>query len=104
MAVTDGTLKDRFLDARGATASAAGKTGTAEYCDQYVAAKNLCIPGSWPTHAWTVVFAPYEEPEIAVVAFVYNGGEGSSVAGPIVRRVLESYFALKAGDLANQSP
>ncbi len=104
LAVTEGTLKDRFLGARGATASAAGKTGTAEYCDKYVADKNLCIPGSWPTHAWTVAFAPYENPEIAVVAFVYNGGEGSSVAGPIVRRVLESYFAIKAGDIANQAP
>ncbi len=104
MVVTVGTLKDRFLDARGATASAAGKTGTAEYCDKYVAAKNLCKPGQWPTHAWTLAFAPYENPEIAVVAFVYNGGEGSSVAGPIVRRVLESYFALKAGDISNQAP
>jgi penicillin-binding protein 2 len=104
MAVTEGTLKERFLTARGATASAAGKTGTAEYCDKYVNAKNLCKPGQWPTHAWTVVFAPYENPEIAIVAFVYNGGEGSSVAGPIVRRVLESYFALKAGDIANQAP
>jgi penicillin-binding protein 2 len=45
-----------------------------------------------------VAFAPYEDPEIAVIAFVYNGGEGSSVAGPIVRRVLEAYFELKAAD------
>lgn len=101
MAVTMGTLKDRF---EGSTISAAGKTGTAEYCDQYVAAKNLCNPGQWPTHAWTIGFAPYENPEIAVVAFVYNGGEGASVAGPIVRRVLEAYFTIKAGDLANQAP
>ena len=47
--------------------SAAGKTGTAEYCDKYANAKNLCIPGNWPTHAWTVAFAPYENPQIAVV-------------------------------------
>ena len=30
-----------------------------------------------PTHAWFMAFAPFEEPEIAVVAFVYDGGEGS---------------------------
>lgn len=101
LAVTEGTLKDRF---EGATIAAAGKTGTAEYCDQYAQAKNLCIPGNWPTHAWTVAFAPYENPEIAVVAFVYNGGEGSSVAGPIVRRVMEAYFELTAIDNASQSP
>ena len=101
LAVTEGTLERVF---EGATISAAGKTGTAEYCDQYAQAKNLCIPGNWPTHAWTVGFAPYENPEIAVVAFVYNGGEGSSVAGPIVRRVLETYLELQAIDTAAQNP
>ena len=99
LAVTEGTLKDRFENA---TISAAGKTGTAEYCDQYALAKNLCIPGNWPSHAWTVAYAPYENPEIAVVAFVYSGGEGSSVAGPIVRRILEAYFELSAIDAASQ--
>jgi penicillin-binding protein 2 len=99
LAVTIGTLEDPF---EGSTISAAGKTGTAEYCDKYANAKNLCIPGNWPTHAWTLGYAPYENPEIAVVAFVYSGGEGASVAGPIVRRILESYFELKAIDIANQ--
>jgi penicillin-binding protein 2 len=95
LAVLEGTLKNIFTDVNIAVA---GKTGTAEYCDVFAKAKNLCEPGNWPSHAWTVAFAPYEEPEIAVVAFVYNGGEGSSVAGPIVRRVLEAYFELKAAD------
>lgn len=109
MAVTIGTLKDRFEDgfmyAGGTAISAAGKTGTAEYCDKYAAARNLCIPGNWPSHAWTVTYAPFENPEIAVVAFVYNGGEGSSVAGPIVKRVMEAYFELKAIDSgAAQAP
>jgi penicillin-binding protein 2 len=92
MAVTEGTLVRQF---EGETISAAGKTGTAEYCDKYANALNRCIPGNWPSHAWTVAFAPYENPEIAVVAYVYNGTEGATVAGPIVRRVLESYFELK---------
>jgi penicillin-binding protein 2 len=101
LAVTLGTLKDRF---EGATISAAGKTGTAEYCDKYAQAQNRCIYGNWPSHAWTVGYAPFENPEIAVIAFVYNGGEGSSVAGPIVRRVLEAYFELKAIDSAVPVP
>jgi penicillin-binding protein 2 len=92
LAVTEGTLKNIFT---GETIFAAGKTGTAEYCDKYAAALNRCIPGNWPSHAWTVAFAPYENPEIAVVAYVYNGTEGATVAGPIVRRVLEAYFELK---------
>ena len=74
----------------------AGKTGTAEYCDDVARAKDLCVPGSWPAHAWYVGYAPYDDPEIAVVAFVYNGGEGSSVAGPIVMEVLKAYFELQS--------
>lgn len=101
MAVTIGTLKDRFEDA---TIAAAGKTGTAEYCDRWAQAQNRCTYGNWPTHAWTVTYAPYDNPEIAVVAFVYGGGEGSSVAGPIVRRVMEAYFELKSVDNAVQIP
>ncbi|HEX7555948.1 MAG TPA: penicillin-binding protein 2, partial [Leptolinea sp.] len=58
----------------------AGKTGTAEYCDNIAQAKNLCQPGNWPAHAWFMSYAPYDAPEIAVMAFVYNGGEGASVA------------------------
>jgi len=100
-AVTNGTLAREF---RNVTIAVAGKTGTAEYCDQYANAKNLCIPGNWPSHAWTVAYAPYEDPEIAVVAFVYNGGEGASVAGPIVRQVIEAYFALKRIDAELSSP
>ena len=95
LAVLEGTLKKEFTNVNIAVA---GKTGTAEYCDKFAQAKNLCEPGNWPSHAWTVAFAPYEDPEIAVIAFVYNGGEGASVAGPIVRRVLEAYFELKSAD------
>jgi len=73
----------------------AGKTGTGEFCDAIALAKNRCQPGNWPTHAWFVGYAPYDDPEIAVVAFVYNGGEGASVAGPIVRKVMNAYFGLK---------
>ncbi len=98
-AVLEGTLKEIFS---GVNIAAAGKTGTAEYCDKYAKAKDLCKPGQWPTHAWTVAFAPYDDPEIAVVAFVYNGREGSTVAGPIVKRVMQAYFELKTVDSGDQ--
>lgn len=97
LAVLEGTLEREFSKVKIAVA---GKTGTAEYCDQYARDKNLCGYGKWPTHAWTVAYAPYDDPEIAVVAFVYNGGEGASMAAPIVRQVIESYFELKAADTA----
>ncbi len=94
-AVTYGTLAERFANL---TVAAAGKTGTAEYCDEVAAANNRCQYGAWPSHAWSVAYAPYDDPELAVVAFVYNGSEGSSVGGPILNRVIQAYFELKAID------
>lgn len=57
------------------------KTGTAEFGDP-----------AGRTHAWLTAFAPAENPEIVVTALVEAGGEGSSVAAPIVRKILEEYF------------
>jgi penicillin-binding protein 2 len=76
----------------------AGKTGTAEYCDNLAQQKNLCRPGNWPAHAWYSGYAPYTDPEIAVVAFVYSGNEGSTISAPIVQKVMEGYFDLKSID------
>jgi len=78
----------------------AGKTGTAEYCDDVANAAGLCKPGQWPAHAWTVAYAPYDNPEIAILAFFYNAGEGGRVAAPTVKSVMDAYFALKAVDSA----
>ncbi len=75
-----------------------GKTGTAEYCDEIAWPKGLCVPGKWPAHAWTALYAPAEKPEISVIAFVYEGGEGSVVAGPIASDILRAYFELKRAD------
>lgn len=82
----------------------AGKTGTAEFCDDMANEKNLCSPGNWPAHAWYVGYAPYDDPEIAVVAFVYYGGEGASVAAPLVRKVMDAYFELKELDNSTGTP
>ncbi len=78
----------------------AGKTGTAEYCDDVARKKNLCVPGEWPAHGWTVAFAPYDNPEIAVLGFFYNAGEGGRVVAPTVKAVMDAYFAIKAVDTA----
>jgi len=61
----------------------AGKTGTAQ----------VSQPGAYP-HAWFGGFAPYDNPEIAIVVLVENGGQGSSVAAPIFRRIVERYYNL----------
>lgn len=58
----------------------AGKSGTAEDPPR-------------ESHTWFGAYAPYENPEIVVVAFGENsGGGGGSVAAPMVRVVLEAYF------------
>jgi penicillin-binding protein 2 len=95
--IVDGTASGIF---EGFSIASAGKTGTAEYCDNIAQAKNLCKFGNWPAHAWYAGYAPYDDPEIAVVAFVYNGNEGSTTSGPIVRQVMQAYFDLKASDAA----
>lgn len=100
LAATEGTLSRRGELFGDFPIPVAGKTGTAEYCDPVALRKNLCIPGNWPTHSWTVAYAPYDDPEIAVVAFLYNGGEGASVAGPVVKQMIAAYFELKAIDAA----
>lgn len=63
----------------------AAKTGTAEYG----------LPderGVKSTHAWMVAFAPYEDPEIAVVVFLEGGGGGSQNAGPVAGQVISTYY------------
>jgi len=82
----------------------AGKTGTAEFCEpvpkeddpKTIDCKYIKdATGEYlPSHAWMVAYAPFDHPEIAVVVFIYGGGEGSLVAAPVARAILEKYFAL----------
>jgi len=95
-----GTLNRVFGDPNKFPIAVAGKTGTAEYCDDVALQNHLCAFGRWPTHSWTLAYAPYEDPEIVIMAFLYNGGEGASVAAPVVGLVMQAYFELKAIDLA----
>jgi penicillin-binding protein 2 len=71
----------------------AGKTGTAEDPPR-------------PPHAWFGGYAPagpytradgvtINEPEIAIVVMIENAGEGSAVAAPIFRRVVELYYGIE---------
>ena len=106
LAVTEdplGTLFRVFNELHPLPIAVAGKTGTAEYCDDVARQQQQCQFGSWPTHAWTLAYAPFDNPEIIVLAFAYHGGEGGSVAAPIVARVLQAYFELKSIDLGQET-
>ncbi len=102
LAVTDpgGTLHRVFTQDYPLPIAVAGKTGTAEYCDDVALKAQRCQFGSWPTHSWTLAYAPYDDPEIVIMAFEYNGGEGAVVAAPVVGRLMQAYFELKSIDLA----
>ena len=62
----------------------AGKTGSAEF-------GAVRADGSYDTHGWFVGFAPYENPEIAVVVFVQQGN-GFTNAAPAAARIFDYYF------------
>lgn len=46
-------------------------------------------------HAWFGAFAPFDRPEISVTVLVEDGGEGSTVAGPVAKEVLDYWFGQK---------
>ncbi|MBT5558835.1 MAG: penicillin-binding protein 2, partial [Proteobacteria bacterium] len=50
-------------------------------------------------HALFVAYAPVENPKIAVVVIVENGGSGSGVAAPIARAVMDQYFANQSNEV-----
>ncbi|NLE99770.1 MAG: penicillin-binding protein 2 [Anaerolineales bacterium] len=79
----------------------AGKTGTAQYCDNIAQELGICGEGlEQPTHAWFAAFAPVEDPQISVLVFVYNGGEGSTTAVPIAHEIMMHYFGLDQEEAA----
>jgi penicillin-binding protein 2 len=59
----------------------AGKTGTAQFG---VGGKEL--------HGWFASFAPFNNPEIALVILAEGGGEGNETGVPITKEVYDWYF------------
>lgn len=43
-------------------------------------------------HAWFTVFAPFDNPEYVITVLVEKGGEGSKVAAPIAREILDYIY------------
>ena len=71
----------------------AGKTGTAQLAASD-RTKGARLRSALANNAWFVGFAPLENPEIAVVA-LFENGEESYNAVPIVRDVIKAYFDKK---------
>ena len=60
-----------------------GKTGTAE------------VPNAQP-HAWYIGYAPGKTTTYAIAVLVENGGEGSTVAAPLAKQLLQATLAYDA--------
>ncbi len=69
-----GTAYSVFKDS---AVTVGGKTGSAQAGNK--------------THAWFVGFAPFDDPEIAVIAIVENGAHGA-YAAQIAKDIFDSYF------------
>ena len=80
--------------ARGADYQMAGKSGTAQVVaiPQGEKYDSEALQERQRDHALFIGFAPLEKPEIAVAVIVENGEGGSSVAGPVVRKLFDAYF------------
>jgi penicillin-binding protein 2 len=61
--------------------SIACKTGTAQHGTEET------LP-----HAWITLFAPAYHPQVVVTVLAESSGEGSTIAGPVAKKILEAYF------------
>jgi penicillin-binding protein 2 len=66
-----------------------GKTGTAQIMSKETKKR---FPGAADNHAWFAGFSSKENPEIAVVVFIENGGAGGVVAAPIAKEIFREFY------------
>jgi penicillin-binding protein 2 len=75
----------------------AGKTGTAEFGAAIAKptgdSENLnpLQNGKYNEHGWFISFAPYDNPQVALVVFHDNGG-GAATAAPTAKKIWDYYF------------
>ena len=84
---TTGTAYVRFRDFG---VEVGGKTGSAE--------AGTDENGRDIVHAWFAGFAPFDDPEIAIVVMVENGGHGNYTA-EVVRDIMQEYFGMNTQDV-----
>ena len=78
-----GTAKHASISGR----NVAAKTGTAQVFDHGIKSHD----------AWTVAFAPLDQPKYVVVVAVKQGTSGGKVAGPLTHRILKGLFDYEEG-------
>jgi penicillin-binding protein 2 len=95
-----------YLAFRGALYKLAGKTGTAQVVTvkQTESTKHLDADVRKREHAWFIAFAPVDDPKIAISVLIENGGFGGSTAGPIARKVLDTYLLADDAAVEKKTP
>lgn len=83
--VTSGESGTAYVRFKNFNIEVGGKTGSAE-AGQDKESKDI-------VNAWFAAFAPYDDPEIAVVVMVENGGHGNYTA-EAVRDIMAEYFGM----------
>lgn len=83
--VTSGESGTAYVRFKDFNIEVGGKTGSAE-AGQDVNGKDI-------VNAWFAAFAPYDDPEIAVIVMVENGGHGNYTA-EAVRNIMAEYFGM----------
>lgn len=91
----EGTAKATFAKFPIETGS---KTGTAQR-----SGINPATGEFYDEFSWFVAFGPYEDPEIAVAAVIFQGGSGGH-AGPMVRDVIGQYLGLNNQGIKEDMP
>lgn len=80
LSVPESTTSASFKDYR--KVSVACKTGTAQHGGE------TTLP-----HAWMTLFAPAYNPQIVVTVLAEESGEGSNIAAPVAKKILEEWFS-----------
>jgi penicillin-binding protein 2 len=78
-AVTSSSGSGRILQNLPVTSAA--KTGTAQFMNNQ------------KEHAWFEAYAPYDNPQIAIMVMIEGGGEGYTASEPVADDILQYYFS-----------
>jgi penicillin-binding protein 2 len=78
-----------------------GKSGTAEYGQRISQGSGEEANGTYNESGWFVSFAPYDNPQVALVVFDKVGG-GALTAGPTSSKIWDYYFHQYLPSKANQ--
>jgi penicillin-binding protein 2 len=71
-----------------------GKTGTGQIiAKDNPRYKTLTREKKFMPHSWFVSFAPRQNPRLAVVVLVENGGDAGAIAAPMAGQIYRKYFA-----------